>query len=404
MAEKSYSKDIILVLAASFFYMASPMLVTPLITGFTESIGASAALMGLVGGMMNLVSLFCRPLAGNLADRISKYKLSFAGAVFMTAACVGYIFAPNEAVVVIARIINGFGFACCSVCMATWMSNMLPKDKIGSGMGFYGTMNALAMAVAPAIGVSAYQALGYRASFVIALVFSAAIIAVIQFIGDKGEPVKADAPAGTDIPAAADARERAGKRRIELIDVKVIPIALIIMLFAVPYCATQSFLVTYVETRGLDVAVSMFFPSYAVVLIVLRLSLRNLFDKLPFRVFLLAACISELLAIALLAVMHSNVTMLISSALLAGGYGIMSSVCQSTAILLAGKEKRGLANSTYYIGLDLGMTLGPVIGGALYGGLDIRLFYPTLAVTMPLAGLVYLTAGKGLRKSAAARS
>ena len=54
MRQKIYSKDIILVLAASFFYMASPMLVTPLITGFTESIGASAALMGLVGGMMNL--------------------------------------------------------------------------------------------------------------------------------------------------------------------------------------------------------------------------------------------------------------------------------------------------------------------------------------------------------------
>ena len=50
MRQKVYSKDIILVLAATFFYMASPMLVTPLITGFTESIGASAALMGLVGG------------------------------------------------------------------------------------------------------------------------------------------------------------------------------------------------------------------------------------------------------------------------------------------------------------------------------------------------------------------
>ena len=40
---------------------------------------------------------------------------------------------------------------------------------------------------------------------------------------------------------------------------------------------------------------------------------------------------------------------------------------------MRGKEKRGLANSTYYIGLDLGMTLGPLIGGALYGGLDIGL-------------------------------
>lgn len=385
MKSKIYSKDIILVLAASFFYMASPMLVTPLITGFSGSIGASAALMGLVGGMMNLVSLFCRPLAGNLADRISKYKLSFIGAVFMTLACVGYIFAPNEAVVVIARIINGFGFACCSVCMATWMSDMLPKDKIGSGMGFYGTMNALAMAVAPAIGVSAYQTFGYRASFVIALVFSVAIIAVIQFIGDKGEPEKE--------PVSTDEEQK----RIELIDVKVIPIALIIMLFAIPYCATQSFLVTYTETRGLHIFVSLFFPAYAVVLIVLRLSLRNLFDKLPFQVFLLAGIVSELMAILLLTLMNNNVIMILASCFLAGGYGVMSSVCQSTAILLAGKGKRGLANSTYYIGLDLGMTLGPFIGGILYGGLDIKWFYPVLMMTMPLAGAVYCFNRKKLK-------
>ena len=410
MGRKVYSKDMILVLAATFFYMASPMLVTPLITGFTESIGASAGLMGLVGGLMNLVSLLCRPIAGNLADRISKYKLSFIGAVFMTAACVGYVFAPNEVVVVIARIINGFGFACCSVCMATWMSNMLPKDKIGSGMGVYGTMNALAMAVAPAIGVSVYQTFGYRVSFVIALVFSAAIIVVIQFTGNKGEPEtwepegKDDASAGKNCHAdTKKARVSAGhavsgqRKRLELIDVKVIPIALIIMLFAIPYCATQSFLVTYAEARGLHVSVSLFFPAYAVVLIVLRLSLRRLFDKLPFHIFLLTSALSEFLAILFLAIMENNAVMLLASCFLAGGYGIMSSVCQSTAILLAGKEKRGLANSTYYIGLDLGMTLGPMIGGALYGGLDIGWFYPVLMVTMPLAGVVYAAAGRRMR-------
>ena len=410
MGRKVYSKDMMLVLAATFFYMASPMLVTPLITGFTESIGASAGLMGLVGGLMNLVSLLCRPIAGNLADRISKYKLSFIGAVFMTAACVGYVFAPNEVVVVIARIINGFGFACCSVCMATWMSNMLPKDKIGSGMGVYGTMNALAMAVTPAIGVSVYQTFGYRVSFVIALVFSAAIIVVIQFTGNKGEPEtwepegKDDASTGKNCHAdTKKARVSAGhavsgqRKRLELIDVKVIPIALIIMLFAIPYCATQSFLVTYAEARGLHVSVSLFFPAYAVVLIVLRLSLRRLFDKLPFHVFLLTSALSEFLAILFLAIMENNAVMLLASCFLAGGYGIMSSVCQSTAILLAGKEKRGLANSTYYIGLDLGMTLGPMIGGALYGGLDIGWFYPVLMVTMPLAGMVYAAAGRRMR-------
>lgn len=386
-----YSKDIILVLAATFFYMSSPMLVTPLITGFTESIGGSAAVMGFVGGLMNLCSLFCRPFAGNLADRLSKYKVSLIGAVFMSLACIGYILAPNEAVVVTARIINGIGFACCSVCMATWMSNMLPKEKIGSGMGVYGTMNALGMAVAPAIGVSVYQRFGYRMAFCIALVFSIAIIIVIQFIKDKGNPVQTEKTENIK-PAG----EITVKPRLQVVDVKVLPIAFIIMLFAIPYCATQSFLVTYAEVRNLPVTVSMFFPTYAIVLIVLRLTLRNLFDKLPFRVFLLSSCICELLAILLLAGMRNNIMMMLASVFLAGGYGIMSSVCQSTAMLLAGRAKRGLANSTYYIGVDLGMTLGPMIGGALYGGLDIRLFYPALMVTMPLAGVVYLAA---VRKS-----
>ena len=399
MKRNMYSKDIILVLTATFFYMSSPMLVTPLITGFTESIGASAAVMGFVGGLMNLCSLLCRPLAGNLADRLSKYRVSLIGAIFMSLACIGYILAPNEAVVVAARIINGVGFACCSVCMATWMSNMLPKEKIGSVMGVYGTMNALGMAVAPAIGVSVYQRFGYRAAFCIALFFSIAIIIVIQFVKDKGDPVQTENPGNRELVKNAEpVKENTGKPQLQLVDVKVLPIAFIIMLFAIPYCATQSFLVTYAEVQNLPVTVSMFFPTYAIVLIVLRLTLRNLFDKLPFRVFLLSSCICEFVPILLLAGMRNNIMMMLASVFLAGGYGIMSSVCQSTAMLLAGKEKRGLANSTYYIGLDLGMTLGPMIGGALYGGLDIRLFYPVLLVTMPLAGVVYLTAGKRLRR------
>ena len=397
MKQNMYSKDIILVLISTFFYMSSPMLVTPLITGFTESIGASAAVMGFVGGLMNLCSLFCRPLAGNLADKLSKYKVSFIGAAFMTIACIGYILAPNAAVVVVSRIINGVGFACCSVCMATWMSNMLPQEKIGSGMGVYGTMNALAMAVAPAIGVSVYQRFGYRTAFCIALAFSAAIIIVIQFIKDKGEPVSLELnrePEDTTDTKTDSSKLNTARKlpRLRLVEAKVLPVAFIIMMFAIPYCATQSFLVTYAEVRGLNVTVSMFFPAYAVVLIVLRLTLSSFFDKLPFYVFLLAGCISELTAIVLLAVMQNNISMLLASAFLAGGYGVMSSVCQSTAILLAGREKRGLANSTYYIGVDLGMTLGPMIGGALYGGADIRWFYPALAVTMPLAAAVYAAA------------
>ena len=71
-----------------------------------------------------------------------------------------------------------------------------------------------------------------------------------------------------------------------------------------------------------------------------------------------------------------------------GGSGIMCSVCQSHAMLLADKNNRGLANSTYYVGLDIGMVLGPIIGGILYGNVDIAKFYPILAITVPMVIVV----------------
>lgn len=383
MITKLLTRDISLILAASFFYMACPMMVTPLIAGFSESLGASAVLMGLVGGMMNVVSLCCRPFVGNLADKISKYRLSTIGSLLMIVACVGYIFAPTPAVVVGARIINGVGFSLCSVCMATWISSLLPKERVGAGMGLYGTMNALAMAIAPALGIAVYGSFGYRAAFVLATVLAVAVVVTVQLVHDKGEVVQKSAPAkGRDSFVARD----------------VLPVAAIIMLFAIPYCATQSFLVSYIAARDLAVHAGWFFPLYAIILLVLRLSLADLFDKKPFVFFLAGSSVSALIAILLLAVMQNNLVLFVAAAFMAGGYGIMCSVCQSTAILLVGEEKRGLANSTYYIGFDLGMALGPIIGGFLYGHVPLAYFYPVLALCVPASVIVYVLNRRRFRK------
>lgn len=384
--ERYLTKDIILILAASFFFMASPMMVTPLIAGFTESLGATAAVMGLMGGVMNLCSLFCRPFVGNLADKISKYKVAFIGSALMALASIGYVLAPDAGLLLAARIVHGVGFSFCTVCLSTWMSNMLPRDKIGTGMGLYGTMNALSMAISPSVGVFVYQHFGYRASFLIATAAAMGTMTIIQFVGDKGEPV---CSVNTIMPR---------KPRLKFVDRKVLPVALVIALFTIPYYATQSFLVRYTETMGLDVTVGLFFPAYACVLLVLRLSLAKYFDKLPYGTFVIASCGSALASMICLTAMESNLLMFAASAFMAGGYGIMCSVCQSTALLLAGPEKRGLANSTYYVGMDIGMATGPIIGGFLYGQVPGQLFYPCLMATIPVILLVYVTLCRNIEK------
>ena len=141
----------------------------------------------------------------------------------------------------------------------------------------------------------------------------------------------------------------------------------------------------------------LFFPSYAAVLLALRLCLKSYFDKLPFKTFLTASSASTVAAAACLTFMDGNAVLFLAAAFMAGSYGIMSSVCQSAAMLVAGPEKRGLANSTYYIGLDIGMIMGPLFGGLLFGHAPLPLFYPALALAVPLAAAVYTaSARKGM--------
>ena len=145
--DRLMNRDVALVMAATFCFMASNMLVSPLMAGFSESLGAGGALMGVVAAMMNVVSLFCRPIAGNLADRTSKRTLVGIGAALYLVSSVWYALAGSPASLIAARMVNGVGFACCSVCLATWMAMLLPIRHMGAGMGLYGTMNALAMAI-----------------------------------------------------------------------------------------------------------------------------------------------------------------------------------------------------------------------------------------------------------------
>lgn len=72
--------------------------------------------------------------------------------------------------------------------------------------------------------------------------------------------------------------------------------------------------------------------------------MKDLFDRLLFGSFLFISSVIAFLGMLFLTIMKNNIEMLLAAAFMAGGYGIMYSVCQSTAILMAGEGKRGLAN------------------------------------------------------------
>ena len=308
-SESIFTRDTILILFGAFSYQAASMLMNPLIVGFTHSLGASAVLAGLIAAAMNFVSLLFRPFAGQLTDRVSKYRLAFIGGGMLLVASVGYAVAVAPWMIIIFRVFNGIGFAVCSVCMATWLSGMLPRNRVGMGMGYYGMMNALGMAIAPALGIFVFEHFGYRLAFLCATGFSGLLLILIQFVIKRGYANTAELPQG--------------KQKLRIVQPKVIPVALIIMLLSIPYFATQSYIVEYVAARHLPVTVGSFFIIYAAILLLMRIVLKDYFDRVAFKWFLLAGVICNLIAMIALTNLYNEWMLVLAAAGLAGGYGLM---------------------------------------------------------------------------------
>ena len=314
-------------LAACFCFMACHTMIIPVLAGFTGSLGGSGLLMGTIVGITNLVSIGFRIVSGPIADRVPKKSLSLSGAVMMGIGCTACALTQGTGLLLAARIVHGIGFACCSLGLSTWFSMLLPREKLGSGMGIYGTVQAVALAVAPSMGISLERWLGYRP------VFWGAVISALM----------------------------------------------IIMLF----------LVSIIKRDGLDVHAELFFATYAIALVCMRMGFRNYFDKVPYRRFLAICTASAVVSMLLLDFAGHNLSLIGAAVCMAGGFGIICSESQSTAMAMVDNTRRSLANNTYLIGLDSGMALGPMIGGFLYGHVAAQYFYPCLMTTAVLSTTVY---------------
>ncbi len=81
------------------------------------------------------------------------------------------------------------------------------------------------------------------------------------------------------------------------------------------------------------------------------------------------------------------VRIFLAAAVLMGlGYGNFQSIAQALAIKLTPHHRMGLANSTYFIALDLGLGLGPLMLGYIVPVFGYRGMYMVL-VAVILAGI-----------------
>ena len=239
---------------------------------------------------------------------------------------------------------------------------------------------------------------GYHLTFVSSLVLNVFTLVVVMLVNNGGHPARK-----TVMPS----RNNAGWRNIvrhlrfsNLVEPRAIPLTMVFMMFAIPYFANQSFIVDYIAARHLAVSSDLFFVFYAAALLTMRITMKDLFDSKGFKFWLTICSIAMLAMLIFLAFMTNDWYLFGAGVAMAASYGLMSSVTQAQAVVIAGRERSGLANSTYYMGLDLGMALGPILAGIFYGHMPISWFYPAFMLTMPLAWIIYLVFARIIHSTA----
>jgi predicted MFS family arabinose efflux permease len=141
----------------------------------------------------------------------------------------------------------------------------------------------------------------------------------------------------------------------------------------------NSFMLLLGEARHIE-NISLFFTVSSAVLLLIRIFVSRLTDKVSMNWLVNGALLVSILSLMLISKTYALSFVLVAAVLKALGQGIGQVVLQGEALKRAAPGYLGIAAGTIFMGNDLGNTLGPLIGGAVTDSLGYSaMFYVGIA-------------------------
>lgn len=354
-----WSRDFIRCCVSYFLMNFAYYLLMPTLPLYlTEGMGLGAREVGLVMSGYTIGLLCVRPFSGYLVDCFSRKPLYLFAFSLFAALFVGYWFALTLVAMIVVRFLQGGFMGLTSVSGNTITIDIIPSERRGEGMGFYGLTINLAMSLAPLLAVSYYERAGFSSLVGVALVAAAVgVLSVSSIHYPKRERVVR--------PAFSLDR---------FILVRALPAALAYALVAIPYGMLLSFVVLY----GQEIQVAnpgYFFIFMAIGVGSARLISGRLVDHGAIHRVSLTS-LSLLFGLFLLFSLFHTPFVYFASALGIGiGFGISVPAFQCLFVNVAPHHLRGTATSTYLTAFDLGMGIGMLSAGYIASHANLAAAY-----------------------------
>ena len=383
-ATRLYSPDFIFATLANFLNGFGQQMLTATLPLYVLALGGTAADAGLVGGALALTAMLLRPLVGHLTDVWRRRPLVIIGTACYGLASLVYMVAGSVVVLVLGRVLHGYGLANYTTASNAYLADIAPKERRAEAIGIFSTAMSVGMIVGPALGFAVVAALGYTWLFTFSAGLAFAALAV-SFLARERRP----RPTAPRAPWTL---------RNGIVAPDALPIAWTALCLGMGFGPLGTFIAIYAQGHGVANP-GIYFTVQALALIVARTFAGPLADRRGRAFVMVPGIIISAASLAVLPLATDLTVFMVSAVLFGIGFGISQPATMALLVDQVRPERRGLAMSTYFLGFDLGISIGSIGLGlaSQYLGLEAVWLIAAFTTTLGLFGLL------GVRRQRAAQ-
>lgn len=213
---------------------------SPALTTLMDTFNITLTESSLLSSVVSIGGIVMALLSGAVATKIGNKKMCLIGILCLIVGSIIGLLTPNYIVLLLSRVIEGFGNAFMMVLGPSVIAKMFTKDKVGLPMGIQGVWNPLGGFLVLTLGAPIMAAASWQGLWWFGLILSIIVFVLVWFF----------VPEDSDIDEG-DKRDGAASKGVNLVEVLKNPavwlLALVMAGYTVTSVGVQGFAPVYLQ-------------------------------------------------------------------------------------------------------------------------------------------------------------
>lgn len=364
---KLWTKDFLLVNSITFLAMTAITTQMGTLPLYVTALGGSKAIAGSIVGILGISALFFRLPIGILLDRYGRRLLLTIGLgiLFLDFALLNVL--QTLLMLFCLRLVQGIGNSIQATSAATMAADLIPKEQLSVGLGYFSIAQAVPGAIGPLLGLAVVENYGFEALFRVALLLTS-IAFILSFF------LTAESPRTLFFGEKTNPKSGATETLAVMKNRGVAFPSLIMFLICFANSGVIAFIAQYAIEKKISGA-GYYFTVMTVVTVLIRFLFPQMLKRINQTFLICGSILSISTAFGLLAYAGNLVHILLAAVLYGIGFASLLPVMNTIVLQSISDQERGRAIAVFSAALDVAYGGGAMLWGVIASWFGFQVMY-----------------------------